>query len=1126
MTKRIFAGLLAAALLFAPALPAGAQSDTGEIDIVVTDAGTKAPVTLARVLLDGPVVASEFTGADGKVRFTDVPAGIYRARVSSRGFQNVTSSTFEITNGKSVTVAVALALSTQLKVIGSVESHSTSTVSTNTVDQNSAQRKLSDTLAEALGKLSGVTVNTSDTDATQTVSLEGHDSSQTQLTLDGVPLNAPGTAGDLRAIGQDLFSGASVSMGPQLGGLGGGVNFSTLNPTISWNSAFSVSAGTAGKYNYSLGETGSIGKLGIALLHTYRQTTSLADGLFYKDASGLAYSHNGDGTQKGAMVKLRYQLGDSNTLTGTYLTSSNDANSLCLQDTGALPCGYGPDNSRSGAFSMYSLTDGLLLGLTSVQASIYGIQSTNTNDLLDRYINGVASPTGTRSNNKSTGFSVNAQLPVRGRHTISINAYSQNTATSYAPLVASARPFTGVPQSASYSAISLNDSVRASPKFRFNESLGISHASNAPTSLLAGIGATYLPTPNDSISASYNLGGVAAHTGRFGVLTEPGQLRFDCNGNIAYGSAPGDQPGASSSNSARLSYSHTGARASFSTSLYRQTQRDIVLPTQVNGTAFLGSPLFPPNYFQSVQAIFDSPAGCGAAPGTPFGPQNLYFSTPIGGVDRVYEGASIGGFISFGNLVVQPYYNVQVAKAVSADPRLNNPYAITIPGRQLPNTPLHRAGLTLDYKAPRSALEYLLSATYTGANNGQNLPAYTPVDAGVSANLKRGTLTLAVNNLTDAYGGIFSSPSGAVPYTTLNGTQIATIARPNAPRQIAVTYNLRFGQGVVQSNARTAGTPRGGGRFSRGEGGPGGPGGGRGFNIQPLPSSPPADPLAMSSNAACDANAQKAAAQVLTGLKSYVAAIEAAKTAAGYPATFAPASIPGIGVTYHGLGQTYALSIVLKQGASLRTLFPCVQLHFAQAADAQARHLYAEPSNAFFRLPAIDFMPAVGLYIVRGQPQTGAESFRVYKLPTSKPPAPFAMRTATTCTADVKATAKQILGELQAHFARNAATPGITIAPLAAKSGTYYQIDPDDVNAIPALIACGRVASATKEELAAVGWDGAAVPSINYAPALGLYIVARMPGQGRNGQGRPDQASPATGGAPSPSPAATPSPSP
>ena len=70
--------------MFARAL---AQSDTGQIDIVVVDATTKHPIDLARVLLDGPVITSEITTASGKVTFTDVPDGIYRARIVKRGYR-------------------------------------------------------------------------------------------------------------------------------------------------------------------------------------------------------------------------------------------------------------------------------------------------------------------------------------------------------------------------------------------------------------------------------------------------------------------------------------------------------------------------------------------------------------------------------------------------------------------------------------------------------------------------------------------------------------------------------------------------------------------------------------------------------------------------------------------------------------------------------------------------------------------------------------------------------------------------------------------------------------------------------------------------------------------------------
>lgn len=1114
MARRTLAFFFAVFLILSgmPGL-ASAQADTGEIDIDVQDAAAKTPVILARVLLDGPVITTEYTGHNGKVRFTDVPNGIYRARVFARDYQAVTSEQFEIVGGRVASVTVLLAPSSQYKIIGSVTAKSSASVSTTSVTADSAQRKLSNDLADALGKLSGVTVSTSsgDTDATQTISLEGHDASQTQLTLDGIPLNAPGTAGDLRSIGTDLFSGASVSTGPQLGGLGGGVNFRTLDPTLSWQSAFSLSAGSYGKNNYSVAETGSLGKLGVALTHTFRSNPSYADGMFYQDASGLAYSHEGDATQTGTNVKLRYNLDQRQTITGSFLSSTNNTDVLCLQFTGPVPCGYGPGNSRDGKFQLFSLMDTALVGDTALQASVYGTRSTNTNDLTNRFVNGVASPIGTTSTYNSHGYMVNATLPAKERHTISFTAYSTSTTSDFTPLVAQARPYTIAGQSSSYSAFSLNDAIQSSPKLKLSESIGINKATNSSSSVLFGTSASWKPTIADTYTASYNIGGVAPHAGRIGSLTDPANLRFDCNGNVAYGNAPGDEPAASSSTSARVGYTHQLRGGALSASLYRQTQNGIVLPAQVNGSV-LPAGIFPPGYFNIAQNIFDSPAGCGAALGSAFGPQNAYFSTPVGGVQRVYEGGSLSGYVTLGNFVIQPYYNLQVAKIDSNDLRLNNPYSIEIPGRQVPNVPLHRAGVTVDYKTPHSALEWLADAHYTGANNGQNLPAYTIVDAGVSANLTRGTLTLAASNIFNTYGGVFSSSQNAVPYTTQGGLEIPTIAHPNAPRQVALTYTVKFGQNVQQSNGRAlAGASTRGGGPGGPDGGPGGPGSGRGGMRQfltPLPASPPADPFALAQTPLCTPDAQKSVQPMLDGMRAYAAKIESLKTAAGYPQTVPPAEVPGVSVTYHPIGQTYALSVSLKDGSKMRSNFGCTTLHVAEPEQVQQRNLYAPPGVAGFVRPTVTFMPAVGFYFARQQPQAGAESFRVYKLPATPPATPFAMRAgATTCTSGMNSLAKQYLGELDAHFAKNAPAHDWTIAAHTAQSGTWYSLEPGDIGALQAILLCGHVSTAAKDELTKLGWDAAAPPALNYAKPLGLYI--QSPRFGPRAQ-------------PSPSPASTP----
>jgi hypothetical protein len=1158
--RRIAALLVSLAFVAGMTPAALAQSDTGEIWITVQDANSKAPVILARVLLDGPVVTSEFTGNDGKVHFVDVPDGIYRARVFARGFAAVTSSNFEVTNGRSVTVAVDLAqASAPLKTIASVVAKSTATISTSAITNSSGQRKLSDTLGDALGKLSGVNVTTSsnDSDATQTVSLEGQDASQTAMSVNGIPLNSPGSAGNLRGINSDLFTGASVSFGPQNGGFGGGgVGFNTLQPSLSWQSAFSLSVGSNGKNNYSASESGSLGKLGIALTHTFRATPSLLDGMSYLDASGLFYSHNGDRNSIGTLANLRYQLTDAQTLSALWMHSSNAANMVCTQFTGPVPCGYGPDNTNNTTFDLYSLSDAALIGDTQVSASFHGMRANTINDLLNRYIAGVASPTGTQSTNSTNGFNVNATLPAKERHTISFSANSSNSQNNFTPLAPQAAPYTFAGQPSSYWSVSINDAIRANTKLRFNDSIGISHSSNAPASLLLGFNTTWQPTTSDSYAFSYNLGGQGGRFGRQGILTDPGQLRIDCNGAVAYGSAPGDQAGASSSNSERLSYTHKMNGGQISAQVYRQVQNGIVLPVDVNGTALVNSGLFPPNYFASAQNTFVN--ACGVPVGTAFGPQNTYFSTPISGVQRVYEGFHLNGYFTFGNLVVEPFYDTQVAKANSSDPRFANAYAITIPGTQLPNVPLHRAGLLLDYKPPRSVFEYLVNANYTGSNNSQNLPAYTSVDAGLNWLTSRGAVTFAASNIFNTYGGIFATSQGAVPYVTANGTLIPTVARLNTPRQYSLTYAVRFGQNVPQT---TSNTPSLASTIGAGEGGGGlriiG-GGAQGAALRQmlaLPQNPPANPFAMNTWAACSADSQKIVQPVLDALKAYTAKIEASKTSNGYPVTGpTPPVIPGVVVQYHGLGATYAVSVSTTKMALLRPVFGCMTFHMADQQAAQQRNLYVEPSaGSMFARPTLTFMPAVGLYIARQPPSAGQESIRTYKLPATAPKTPFAYNPKSpTCTTDMRSAAQSALNELQAHFTKGTATPDWTITAHTAKTGTWYSLQPDDLISSAALVGCGHVSSGVRDDLTKLGWDGAPPPSLSYTPDLGLYIVTGgfQIRTNRNGTGtpnpnatrRPDggagggfgggfiplifggQRQPVSGASPSPAPSASPAP--
>ncbi|MBV8155253.1 MAG: TonB-dependent receptor [Candidatus Eremiobacteraeota bacterium] len=1101
MHKALVAALALLCAAVALPLPAPAQSDSGEIRIHVVDAATKAPLELARVLLDGPVITSELTAKNGEVRFTDVPDGIYRARVVKRGYGSITSTAFEVLEGRAVTVSVALVLENGgLKTIGEVSVHASATISSTSITQDSAQRRLSDDLAGALNKLSGVSVQTSsdDSDATQTISLEGHDASQTQLTLDGIPLNAPGMAGNLRGFASDLFSGASVHMGPSLGGLGGSVNFTTLQPTLSWLTQASLTGASNGKYNYSLAESGSIDKLGLAVQTVYRAVPSLADGDYFLDSSGQAYDHDGDASYSGDLLKLRYQFSDSQALTGTFLSSARDTNLVCLRvySPPALPCGYGPGNSSDSSVQLYALTDNALVGATQLQASLFSSTSTSLYDALGRTIavsgpdasKAIApspAPLGYSTLGQVRGLTLNASLPARERHTISIQGYATSSKQATTPLVTESQPFYNGSFTSGYESLQITDAIRSNDKLQFAQSAGISAATGGGAGLLESTGITWRPTAQDTYSASYAIGGVAPTGAQSTILTDPTSLRFDCNGNVAYGNAPGQSPGRSSSTSARAGYAHAFTGGNVSLTLYRQVQSGVLLPVYVNGSEIESE--FPYGYLEQVQSIYDSPGGCNAKPGTPFGAQQLYYQTPLSNVRRVYEGGSIAGYATLGNLIVQPYYDVNVSTAVANSPFVQSPYAITISGQQLPNVPLQKAGIVLDYKAPRSILEWLADAQYVGRNNPNNLPAYATFDAGVTARLTHGSLTFAASNLTDTYGGVFSGPQNAVPYTTLGGYTIGTTARPLTPRTYSVTYAVKMGAGasLLANGSPLAALPQRGGN---GSGGGNGPGGGFSRLFSPLPEAPPPDPLAVVADPQrCSGESVAKASTLSAQLKAYVAQIESAKGSGTYPAAVAAPALTDATLTYHQLGATYAVSIT-PRGGGLRALAGCFAVHIARADDVAQRKLYA-PSSPVFFVPQLTYMPSVGLYFVARQQPAGREQFRLYRLPATPPADPFSVRASDACSGQVQSLATTALADLKTHFAGGAEPAGWTIAAHTASKGTWYELQPGDPTLIPAILTCGRVAAATADEVSGLGLGGATIPALNYAPSLGLYVI-------------------------------------
>ena len=367
--------------------------------------------------------------------------------------------------------------------------------------------------------------------------------------------------------------------------------------------------------------------------------------------------------------------------------------------------------------------------------------------------------------------------------------------------------------------------------------------------------------------------------------------------------------------------------------------------------------------------------------------------TPVSGVQRLYQGAELTGYITLGDLVIEPYYNLTGAQADSNELSSSiNPWSITIPGQQLPNVPLQKAGIVLDYKAPHSMFEWLADAQHVGTNNPNNLPPYTTFDAGVTAQLTRGTLTFAATNITNAFGGIFASPVNAVPFTTAGrlrasehraaagaahvfGNLFGALRPGRAQSQTAIAFH------AARRRAAVAAAPLVVRRCARRR--------------------PGAAVAAVEAVAAWDRSSrrcrkrrppirsssapirQRAAPRMPRRRDSFRASSKPtsrrSKRHARRPAIRPRCRRPSLTdatITYHGLGTTYALAITPKGTGMLRALAGCMPLHIARADDVAQRKLFA-PSSPLFFVPQLTFMPAVGLYFVARQPQAGQEMFRV-----------------------------------------------------------------------------------------------------------------------------------------------------
>jgi Carboxypeptidase regulatory-like domain len=1072
----LLALIVAASSALAPARAAGEASD---VVVEVVDASTNAPVPLARVLLQGEAGAVGYTDADGRARFESVATGSYRAGVSKRGFDAARSPLFDVAANRTSTVRVRLARTGSLKKIGSISVTSSPARATREVGQDDALRFLDGSLRGAIGDLPGVT------SAGDGFAIDGNDPSQTGTSIDGVPI--PGAGGGLadRGINADLFGGASVSSGAANGALGGSVNFRTLQPTRLPQQQATLQYASDDSSSALVLARGSVRNLGYVVEHAVRGRTSALTGLDFLDQTGFAYRHDADRVDAGNLLKLRWAPSIAQSLTFTA-SSTNGANGLaCAQLTALFPCGFGPNAFTSARGGLMTLSESATIGATSVSASAFVNGSVSTTNEPARALAGVAAPQSSDFRSLARGFAFGAQLPGGQRHDLSISAqsfglqFSGSTTTAFAtfPLA----------QSTTFHGVALTDRYHPDQRLTITGRAG-SSASNGSSAFTTALDVRWQPIRSLAYDVAASAGDVGSGLVVSGTaFPEPSALTFDCAHGLAYGTVPSANAAHQRSSSVRASAERSGRRGRLVVTAWSTRLQNAPVLAAVDATT-LG---LPPGYLASVNAFGASPFVCGSAAVT-----SVAF-TSFQPAHQVNRGATLAGTLETGKALIAGFVGVQSRFVTNATPAT---LALTPPGAQVPDTPLHRAGLVATAKLGKS-VDVLANLSYTSANNPNRLPPYTLFNAGFATPLREGSLALVGTNLGNLHAGPFIAPSGAVAFARAGAPPLALAATPLAPRAVALTYTVRTGRvGAAGSGAGTTeatAEPQGEGVTVR-------------IHVTEMREGVHPDALQIDpDNDACTPAAARIAQPAMDAMGKIAGAAERAKANGRYPATIpgGKQNVAGVALTYLPYDDRRRFVVTVEGELRLTAAFlNCAHLSMADPDQRETFHTYIPPAPAsgsprpsrFF----IAYAPPLGIYMV---PQSIAApgtsrvtaSATIEDEPATAPATPFALR--TTCPSSSKPVADAIVAAVMA--AREAQRAGATPAPVdvaevavhGSGAQSWIELQPRDAFAQVAAIQCLHVAGVSREHLQGAGIKDDRRPgNLGFTERFGFYVIARQ----------------------------------
>lgn len=768
----------------------------GEIRVSIMDARTHGPLANADVfLVGGERPVSTLSDAKGESAFSQVSPGIYHVTIVHAGYEKYDTGDIEVAPHGRVTLAVSLAK--DLKTIAVVQARSATVVTSEDINGDSAQRKISSTLSGALNKLAGVLVNDSPGGGLD-VSLHNHDASETALSINGIRLS--GQAGNMIGAGDNLFSGASIDFTPTADALGGSIDFQTLRPTKTWNYNAKAVVGNYGAQTFSLSATGTAGRFGFALQRASSATDAFVSGLDYEDQSGSRYLHVGGHGHDGNLVKVVYTANKRTSISLSDMSTTWRSDELCTNFYTDLPCGYGPGAVTGNKSSLVTFAVTSLIGNVNAIVNVYKPFGRYWYEYPQRALNGVPSPYYSRGTYDSAGGYAGASITA-GRHTYSVGMqYSQYTGSVSRPVagvgVTIDQP---VEQQRSFE---LSNRVKANERLALSHSMSIASATGAGSTLVVSERADWALRQGDKLGGSLSIGSASPSYGTRFPITDALASDIDCHNGSMYVNGPPDRTLPQSNISYNLGWQHSFHRGSLQFNTYRQSavgqSRLLAVPILAEPDDIFASGLA--DFLQKAKNVWSVNGVCGS---TPFDPRHVYIAQMVSGLGQVYQGFDFSGRLNLGrNVALFPMYALNSTYLSSLDPRLQVPGSYYGVGWQLPHRPLRTAGLTFDGLLTHGKIEWLANAQFTAINNAQDLPAYTTYNAGLVLQADIGTLTLMESNIFGTHSGLFTTYQGIYPMPVVGGGTFAFATTPLPPRQWQFTWDIPWHQRVPK-NGRT-----------------------------------------------------------------------------------------------------------------------------------------------------------------------------------------------------------------------------------------------------------------------------------------------------------------------------------